>query len=195
MKGRRNPLPRLAVVLVLALPLALPGGCGTTDTYFEPAMDFGSLQSVAVLPFQDLTRMQGAAERVRNTFMVKLLATNALYVLPPGEVARGTSRVGTFQLQGPSAEQVRQVGSILKVDAVITGVLREYGTVRSGTTAANLISLSLQMMETSTGRIIWSASSTKGGITIWDRLLGTGGKPMNEVTEKVVDDLLDQLFE
>lgn len=158
-------------------------------------MDFGSLQSVAVLPFQDLTRTREAADRVRDTFMVKLLATEAVYVLPSGEVARGISKVGVFSPEGPSAEQVRQLGGILKVEAVITGVLREYGTVRSGTTSANVVSLSLQMMEAGTGRVVWSASSTRGGITLLDRLLGTTGEPMNAVTEEVVDDLLDKLFE
>ena len=40
-----------------------------------------------------------------------------------------------------------------------------------------------------------SASTTKGGITIWDRLFGGGGDPMSTVTEKAIDDLLDKLFE
>jgi hypothetical protein len=191
MKERRNPFARLAILLVLVLP----GGCGTTDAYFEPAMDFGSLQSVAVLPFQDLTRSQEAAERVRDTFMGMLLATEAVYVLPSGEVARGVNKIGSISQEGPSAEQVRRLSTILEVEAVITGVLREYGTVRSGTTSANVVSLSLQMIEASTGRIVWSASSTKGGIKIWDRLLGTRGAPMNAVTEEVVNDLLDKLFE
>jgi TolB-like protein len=191
MTERRNPFAQLAIVLAFALPV----GCGTTDTYFEPAMDFGSLQSVAVLPFQDLTRTQEAAERVRDTFIGMLLATEAVYVLPTGEVARGISKTGGLRGGQPSADQVRQLGTVLQVEAIITGVLREYGSVRSGTTSANVVSLSLQMMEASTGRVVWSASSTKGGITIWDRLLGTRGQPMNVVTEKVVNDLLNKLFE
>jgi hypothetical protein len=187
--------PGALALLAIVLNLALPVGCGTTDTYFEPTMDFGSLQSVAVLPFQDLTRTQEAAERVRDTFIGMLLATEAVYVLPTGEVARGISKTGGLRGSGPSAEQVRQLGTILQVEAIITGTLREYGTVRSGTTSANVVSLSLQMMEASTGRVVWSASSTKGGITMLDRLLGARGEPMNVVTEKVVNDLLDKLFE
>nr|MDA3833681.1 hypothetical protein [Spirochaetales bacterium] len=84
---------------------------------------------------------------------------------------------------------------LLEVDAVITGVLREYGSVRSGSAEANLLSLSLQMLETQTGSIVWSAESTKGGISLSDRMLGSGGRPMNDVTIQVINDLLDQLFE
>ncbi|MCM2265639.1 MAG: penicillin-binding protein activator LpoB, partial [Desulfuromonadales bacterium] len=66
---------------------------------------------------------------------------------------------------------------------------------RSGAAEANLVSLSLQMIETQNGTVVWSASSTKGGITPVDRLLGSGGQPMNDVTTQVINDLLDQLFE
>jgi hypothetical protein len=94
----------------------------------------------------------------------------------------------------PSPEEVVKLGGIIKVQAIFTGVVREYGEVRSGATAANAISVSLQMIETQTGKVVWTASSTKGGITIWDRLFGGGGRPMNVVTEEAVNDLLAQLF-
>jgi hypothetical protein len=181
--------------LILGLALVLLAGCASDDVYFEPNMDFGSLKSVAVLPFQNLTSAQEASERVRDTFMGMLLATGAVYVLPPGEVARGLSKLPRISAEGPSTDQIKQLGSILDVDAVITGVVREYGTVRSGSTSANIVSVSLQMIEVQSGLIVWSASSTKGGVTVWDRLLGGGGEPMDTVTAKAVDDLLDKLFQ
>ena len=158
-------------------------------------MDFGSVQSVAVLPFQNLTSVDDAAERVRDTFTGMLLATGALYVLPPGEVARGMSKLPRLPPQGPSVDQIKQLSTILEVDAIFTGVVREYGTVRSGTTSANVVSVSLQLLETTDALVVWSASSTRGGISVWDRLFGGGGDPMNTVTVKAVDDLLDKLFD
>ena len=59
---------------------------------------------------------------------------------------------------------------------------------------ANIISVSLQMIETQTGKVVWTDSSTRGGISIWDRLFGGGGKPMNKVTEKAVNDLIYRLL-
>jgi polysaccharide biosynthesis protein PelC len=51
---------------------------------------------------------------------------------------------------------------------------------------ANIISLSVQMIETETGTIIWSASSTKGELP--DRPdVGGGGRPMNDVTLESVE--------
>ena len=193
MKRRQKQLQ----ALLLGLILAVCGGCATSsgNTFKNSLMNFGSVQSVAVLPFQNLTADDDAAERVRDTFMGMLLATEAIYVLPPGEVERGIERAGIRKPATPSGEKVKSLGQILKVDAVITGVLREYGQVRSGQTQANLISISLQMMEVETGSIVWSAAATKGGIDITDRLFGGGGAPMNEVTKEAINDLLDQLFQ
>jgi hypothetical protein len=192
MEMRRNPCLAFAISLVL-----FTAACATPDdVYFEPNMDFGSLQTIAVLPFQNLTREEYASERVRDAFIGMLLATGALYVLPPGEVARGMGAIGRFPAEGPSTEQIKKLSAILEVDAVITGVLMEYGPVRSGSASANVISVSVQMVERSSGLVVWSASSTKGGIRIWDRLVGSGaGKPMSEVTEKAINDLLDKLFQ
>jgi len=78
---------------------------------------------------------------------------------------------------------------------VITGVVREYGAIRSGPASANVISLSLQMVEVQSQKIVWTASSTKGGISMRDRLLGSGGQPMEDVTEAAIDDIINQLFE
>ena len=181
--------------VVVACVFVTIAGCASDDVFFDPSMDFGSLQIIAVLPFQNLAGVDEAAERVRNTFTGRLLATGAVYVLPPGEVARGISKVSRIPVSGPSSDQIKQLGTILGVDSIITGVVREYGTVRSGATSANVVSVSLQMIEISTGQVIWSASSTKGGVTIWDRLLGGGGEPMDIVTARAINDLLDKLFE
>ena len=173
-------------------------GCATSPPlpdYTNQQMDFSAVRSVVVLPFQNLTGDDQAGERVRDTFMGMLLATEAIYVLPPGEVARGISRANIRMPQTPTIEEIIKLKGLLEVDAVITGVLREYGAVRSGSAEANLVSLSLQMIETQTGTTVWSAASTKGGVSMADRLIGGGGRPMNDVTIQVINDLLDQLFE
>jgi hypothetical protein len=57
-----------------------------------------------------------------------------------------------------------------------------------------VISVSTQMIEKETRKVTWSASTTKGGISIWDRLFGSGGQPMEDVTQAAVDDLIKKLF-
>ena len=180
---------------ILCCASLLLAGCAVKQNFTSEQMDFSAVRTVAVLPFQNLTSDDQASERVRDAFMVVLLATEAIYVLPPGEVARGVNRVGIRNPATPTIEEITKLQGVIGVDAVITGVLREYGAVRSGSAEANLVSLSLQMIETQTGTIVWSGASTRGGISMTDRLLGSGGQPMNDVTIQVINDLLNQLFE
>ncbi len=185
-------------VVAFAAVLAV-AGCTTHRpaevTYHDPGMDFSLLQKVGVLPFANLTQAPAAAERVRDVFMTMLQAGGSIYVLPPGEVARGLDRAAVTKGTTPTAEECVNLGKILQVDAMITGVVREYGEVRSGSAASNVVSVSVQLMETQTGKIVWSASSTQGGITAGDRMFGGGGDPMDQVTTEAVRDLLDKLFE
>lgn len=183
--------------LVMALLLLfVSNGCAIHSkvVFRDPKMDFGAIQTVAVMPFTNLTRENVAGERVRDVFMTMLQATGGVYVIPPGEVGRGIARQNLERPASPTPEEVTKFAKIVSADAVFTGTVTEYGEVRSGTSTANVVSLSLQMMEAQTGRVVWSASSTKGGVTTSDRLFGGGGEPMNETTQKAVDDLLEKLF-
>ena len=181
---------------VLVLLVVTPTVCTAqvTDVYRDPNMDFGSIQTVAVVPFANLARDQVVADRVRDVFINRLLSTGAVYVLPVGEIARGIAKLELQSPTAPSPEEIVKLGALLKADAVITGVVREYGEVRSGTTTANIISMSIQLIEAGTGKVVWSASSTRGGISFWNRLFGGGGQPVNKVTEEAVDALFDKLL-
>ncbi|HEX9402254.1 MAG TPA: penicillin-binding protein activator LpoB [Anaeromyxobacter sp.] len=192
MNGPRRRLATSALVVLLALA-ACRGSAGRRG-YQDANMDFGAIHTVAVLPFTNLSRESAGADRVREVFSNMLLSTGAVYVLPPGEVMRGVNRVQIVDPRQPSVEEITKLGALLKADAVIRGVLREYGEVRSASAAANVVSISVEMYETSSGKVVWAAASTRGGIGVSDRLLGSGGAPMNEVTERAVDDLLEKLF-
>lgn len=192
MTGPRSwrALAALAVLLAAA-------GCrsaGARRTYQDANMDFGAIRTVAVLPFTNLSRESTGGDRVREVFSNMLLATGAVYVLPPGEVMRGVNRIQLADPRQPSVEEITKLGALLKADAIIRGTVKEYGEVRSASAGANVVSIQVEMYETSTGKIVWAAASTKGGIGLSDRLLGSGGAPMNEVTESAVGDLLDKLF-
>lgn len=188
-----NARSRTAPILLLVVVLA---GCASAGkrTYQDPNMDFGAIRSVAVLPFSNLSRDNLAAERVRDVFASTLLATGAVYVVPYGEVVRNLSKVGIASASAPAIDDVVKLGTALKADAVVVGVLKEYGELRSGSATGNVVSISAQLVETATGKIVWAGSSTKGGVTMKDRLLGGGGAPLNDATEAAVDELLDQML-
>ena len=190
-------IARFKNTLLLLVAMAL-AGCATApslDIYRDANMDFGAIRTVAILPLANLTRESSAAERVRDVFGTALLATGSLYVIPPGEVARGLNRVGVANPSAPSTEEAVKLAAVIKADAIITGTIKEYGEVRSGSSAANVISLSMQLIEAQTGKLVWTASTTKGGIGITDRLFGGGGEAMNTITVKAIDEIIGKLFQ
>jgi hypothetical protein len=182
-------------LLLLLVSLASCGPRSVPTNFHDPEMDFAAIRTVAVLPFSNLTQNKLAGARVRDTFTNGLLASGSLYVLPPGEVARGIARAGILDPTAPSNEEIAKLVGIVRVDAILTGVVREYGAVRSGPASADVISVSVKMIESQSRKIVWAASSTRGGISIWDRLFGSGGRPMNDITREAVDELLDKLFQ
>src|SRR5271157_470363 len=102
----------------LCLTVIFLAACATTtEVYRDPNMDFGAIQSIAVMPFVSLARDNVAAERVRDVFINGLLATGAVYVVPVGEVARGVARVEIANPAAPSPEEVVKLASIIKVQA------------------------------------------------------------------------------
>lgn len=193
MRARR--LGRVVMGIVAAGAFSLTDARRDEVTYHDPNMDFGVLQTVAVLPFENLTGNPRAADAVRDVFMTMLQATGTLYVVPPGEVSRGIARLSLRDADTPSSEEAKQLAENLGAEAVITGTVTEYGELRSGGSAANAVSVSIKMMEAQTGRVVFSASASEGGITMGARMFGGGGRPMNEVTRKAVRKLLDRLFE
>jgi len=185
-------------VLLLSMPL-LAAACsqhrGSQTTFFDPNMDFGLIQSVVVLPFDNLTNSAKAGETARDIFMTTLQAKVDLYVVPPGEIHRAISRTQPENPKVPTEEEVVKLAANLEADVVITGTVLEYGQIRSGSASSNVCSLSVKMFEGQTGRVVWSASATRGGVSAGDRLVGSGGQPMNVVVSKAVDDLVDRLVQ
>lgn len=181
----------LSVVLLTAAACA----SRSAPAYKDPNMDLGSIYTVAVMPFVNLSKDQLASDRVRDVFMTTLLADGRVYVVPAGEVARQVGQAGIANPFAPTTEEVIKLGKMLKAQGIITGVIREYGDVRAGTASANVISLSVQLNEVDTGRIVSSVESTKGGIGLTERLFGGGGAPMNDVTQEAIRDVIKKLLE
>ena len=156
-------LHRTILSILLASVTAM-GACAPSmhDVFRDETMDFAAVRTIAVMPLVNQTREVMASERVRDVFITMLLSTGAVYVLPAGEVARGISRLGIADAASPSVEEIVKLGGVVKADAVIIGAVREYGEVRSGSVAAPMISISMRMIETQTGRVVWSASAIPG---------------------------------
>ncbi len=195
---RRERVRQVLFPIILAVVLVNAGSCAshsTPETYRDAKMDIGAIYTVAVMPFVNLSRDQLASERVRDVFTTMLLADGRTYVIPSGEIARQVSLAGVANPYAPTNDEVMKLGKMLKAQGVITGTIREYGEVRSGAATANVISLSVQLTEVDTGKVVSSVGSTQGGVGLAERLFGGGGEPMNDITAKAIKDVIRKLLD
>jgi polysaccharide biosynthesis protein PelC len=193
----KNRIINCLLALCLLALAAVTQGCvsSRSDTYRDNSMDFGSVKTVAIMPLVNLSREQQASDRVRDVFSNALLSSGAVYVTPTGEVSKGITVAGMANPGNPSIDETVKFCKAVKADAIIVGTIREYGELKSGSATANVVSLSLQLIEGQTGKVVWSSATTVGGIGMTDRLLGGGGQPLNTETEKAAHALINKLFE
>jgi TolB-like protein len=191
----RPPIRTASIAAAVAL-VALAGctSAGGTTRFTNPKFDFGFVERVAVLPFENLTNDAQAGARTTRLMVTELLASGAVDVVEPGEVQAALDRVGA-RIERPSNEQVKALAEALGVQALIVGSVTQSELVRMGAVGVPVVSLDVHMVETETGATVWAASRTEKGGGIGVRVLGTGGEPIAETTRRCVRRVLDSLVE
>jgi hypothetical protein len=174
--------------VALAL-LVLCLSCATTrsTSFIHTEYDFGQVERVAVVPFENLSTEQGTAGYVSRVFLTELLASGSFDIVEPGEVTRVVGSLGTGKSAELSLEQLKKAGKELGVQAVVFGTVGESAEMRgSSGLNAHIISLDVRMVDTETGTTIWSAVVTTGGPSLFSRIFGTGDQSRGTAVRKAV---------
>jgi TolB-like protein len=187
-------------MLLLTAPLCLVGcGGGMKATRFtNPGFDFGFVERVAVLPFENHTNDRQAGPRATRLTVTELLASGAVDVVEPGEVQMALNKITGVALGrsiSPSTEQILALGQALGVQAVVMGTVTQSENLRSGSVPIPVVTLDLRMVEAETGATVWAATHSEKGSTFSARVLGTGGEPIAETTRACVQGALATLIE
>jgi TolB-like protein len=189
----RPPSLRLAAGL-LALALGACASGAATTRFTNPKFDFGYVERVAVVPFENLSNDPTAAPRVTRLVITELLASGAVDVVEPGEVQAALDRMGA-RITTPSTEQVVSLGRTLGVQAVVVGSVTQSEVLRSGAVQIPVVALDVHMLETETGAAVWAANHTEKASGLGAKLLGAGGEPLSETTRRCVRRVLTTLIE
>jgi len=186
------------LTLTLALLLALFGaGCGGTGTtkFVHPEFDFSFVESVAVIPFENLSDSQGSGAQATRYFITSLLSSDAFVVIEPGEVARALETQSLVRTAQLSVDQIKAVGRDLGVQGLFLGTVSESASLRSGSTTVSVVTVVLRLVETETGATVWSATNSDDSSGFWSTLFGTGQKSRSEVMRRCIDGCLDTLLD
>ncbi|RJR22630.1 MAG: hypothetical protein C4581_00735 [Nitrospiraceae bacterium] len=188
----RFQLYGLSVICFLIL---FSGGCSssTLKQYKRPDYDIKTVKTVAVLPFRNLTSDNYADEKVRSKVSIELLSRD-VNIIEPGEIISVLRELKIKSVDSIRNKDMVSIGSMLKVDAVLTGSVEAFGISRGITASYPEVTVHLIMFDTITGHIVWSNSHTSGGASFWTRHFGAEGSTLDNVSERVVEEAFDALY-
>ena len=138
-----------------------------------------------MLPFEG----GGRAPRIRELTMTQLLATDLFDVVDKGRVDNILAQEAIAPTAPLDTFTIRRLGETLDVQAVLLGSVEQLGQSR-GNAVFNEITMTMRLIETETGQLLWQASGRGSGYSLADRLFGFAPKDSFEVTME----LLNKLF-
>jgi len=183
----------VSLVITLFISLACAGR-GTPSFYIRQDYDFSYIKKVAVLPLDNLTNEKFAADAVRQVVICELLSTGLVDVAVPGEADAAVDKIGVKSIRSLNAEQIKAVGNVLKVQAVVLGAVDKFGEVRIGNISAPEVTITLIMADASSGSIVWSVTKTGGGASFMARHFGARSETMSEAVIRVVREAIQTLY-
>ena len=183
--------------IVALVTVVVCAGCGgpPTTRFVHPEFDFSFVENVAVVPFENLSKEQGMGARATRFFIAELLASEAFWVMEPGEVSLAVQDVGYVRTAELTTQQIKDLGRKLKVQGLFLGTVNEASVSRNGGESITVVSLVVRLVETETGTTVWSASNSADGGTFWSSLLGTSPRSQSEVLRQSIHNCLGTLLD
>ena len=161
--------------------------------FLNTDFNFKTIETVAVIPFENLSDDQGAAMRVTRVFVAELLSKQAFDVMEQGEVSKALEKISLIRAGDMQKDQIRDLGKTLGVQALFFGSVNESTSGRNGASNSSEVTLVARLVETDKGTTIWSATSTEGGRTFFQVILGLEPKTKSQVTMECVRRLIKTL--
>jgi hypothetical protein len=178
--------------LLFLLFLFLITGCGPKHFVREKVEPAG-IKKVAVMPLENFTADEYAAEKIRRIVITDLLS-RGVEVVEPGEITRIMRELKIKSLSSIKTTAVQEIGKASGAYAIMTGSVEYYGISRGISVTYPEVTANFKLMETSTGKVLWSVRHTSGGADFWTRHFGSEGESLSETAGKVVRESMNTFF-
>lgn len=186
----RYVVPALLFCMLLAL-----AGCAATSTagpqvFLRPEFHPAYIRKVAVLPFEDNTKNPDIAANCRQVTITQILSSGLFDAVDQMQVDSVLMQEAVKQGEPINAMTLRRLGQLLHVQAFLLGTLDEADQQQKGAASFLNMTLTLRLIDSESGLVLWQASGNDSGYSFWDRLFGVGGKDPYQVTVDLVQRLL-----
>ena len=154
--------------------------------------DFSGIKSVAVLPFENMTKFHEAGKIVPELLATELYISGEFKVMERTEAVALCAEEGIRIPEAMDAQYARTLGKKLGVDGVIIGSVSEYWYRiyrEEDEEVEPAVGISARLVDVATGEVVWASSVTRSS---YDILLSQKD-PLNRVAQLAVMELLDSL--
>ena len=172
------------ILVAMFLPLYGCGSGSITRSFLRENTSLAHIKTVAVLPFEG----GGDAPRIREFTMTQLLASGLFDVVDKGRVDNLLNQEAIASDAPLDAATIRRLGQRLNVQAFILGSVQQ-ATASRGSASFAEITMTLRLIDSETGTLLWQASGRGSGYSLSDRLFGMAPKDSFEVTMSLLRDL------
>ena len=155
--------------LIICLTLLLFGsGCGHAlqRDYLKSSDNIDSIKSVAVLPFENLTKFPDAGQIVATLFTTELYQSTDFKIVDRNQVKRimREKKIGSPKVI--DRRLARKIGKILGVDGVFVGSVSEYWYRLDRRNYRNqgdepAVGINARLVEVASGEVIWASSHSR----------------------------------
>jgi curli biogenesis system outer membrane secretion channel CsgG len=155
-------LPLIALLAGCAAPSGGSGrgGAGTDDPSVYVVRNVDAIDRVAILPFKAATTLIGSS--VSDMVVTEVLKMNRYDLVERSQMSGvlGETEVG---LSGLTSGQAARIGQMVGANGVIIGTVSEYEKVAMRGRTTPVVGISIRMIDSRTGRIVWSVDYADRG--------------------------------
>ena len=186
---------KLVSVLLGVVPLIIIAGCGhnyVTARSIE-GDDLSAIKSVAILPFENMTKFHEAGKIVPDLLATELYISGRFKVMERTEAVAICAEEGIRIPDAMDAGYARTLGENLGVDGVFIGSVSEYWYRiyrEEDEEVEPAVGINARLISVETGDVLWAASVTRSSYD----LLMTQKDPLNRVAQLAVMEMFDTLL-
>jgi TolB-like protein len=191
-------MTRMTIGVLLFVVLLSLAGCSAKsnlDAFLRQEIALDYFKTVAVLPFENHTTDPNAAARCREILLTEVMAAGLFEVVEKGQVD-SRLRAEAIDLGTPiDTAMLRRLGQRLGVQGLLMGSVDTVGESRIGNSVYPELSMSMRLVDTESGLVVWQASGRGTGYSLWGRLFGVGFKDSFQVTLELIRTMLATMGE
>ena len=136
------------------------GGAGTDEPNVYVAREAANIDKVGMLPFKAATTLIGAS--VSDMFVTELMKMDRYELVERAQMS-GVLGETEVALSGLTAGQAARIGQMAGAQGVVVGTVSEYETVALGGRTYPVVGISIRLIDSATGKILWSVDHSARG--------------------------------